>query len=300
MAEQVPTVRDVEFDLPSLHVHALAAGDDHAPLVVLLHGFPEFSESWRDVLPLLAEAGYYAVAPDLRGYGATEKPGTGYDLDTLARDVSELIRGVSSANRAHVVGHDWGGAVAYHVAAHHPEQVETLTVVNSPHPAVMARRIFRPAQLRRSWYMFWFQVPVLPDLAFKRKRGALVGRIMRGALKDRSRMPHERAALYAENFAQPGVASAALAYYREAIRGSLRASRLKRLLSGYPKIPAPFRLVWGMEDVALGEELTVDLEPWFERPVVVDYLPGVGHFANVEVPERVAASILEHLRAAKP
>lgn len=293
-------VESLFMSLPTLHVHALAAGPKEGPLVMLLHGFPEFSESWSEVLPLLAERGFRAVAPDLRGYGKTDKPKHGYDVHTLARDVAAMIELLSKRGRAHVVGHDWGGVVAYHLAAYEPERVEHLAVVNAPHPEVMTLRLWNPEQLLRSWYMLFFQLPLLPERVLTLREARLIPRMIAGSMKDRRRFPPERAEKYAQNFMQPGVASAALAYYRENLRGRLRPSRLRGIFERYPKIRAPFRLVWGEADAALGNALTVDLDPWFEHPPRVDYLPGVGHFAPIEAPEQVAKSLLEHLASPTP
>lgn len=282
--------------LPGLRMHALAEGPEDGPLVLLLHGFPELSESWREVMPLLAAEGFRAVAPDLRGYGATDKPKDGYDIDTLAGDIAAMIRELSKSGRAHLVGHDWGGAIAYHVAAMHPDVVEKLAVVNCPHPSVMAKRIWSPRQLQRSWYMFLFQLPLLPEFALSRDGGELVPRMMASAMIDRAHFPRERGQKYAENFAQPGVARCALAYYRQMFRGFLSPKKRRALLDAYPRIKAPFRLIWGEEDVALRKELSVGYEPFFELPVHTDYLPGVGHFSNLEAPEKVAKHVLQHLR----
>jgi epoxide hydrolase 4 len=285
----------LSLSLPSLRMQALEAGPSSGPLVLLLHGFPELSESWREVLPVLGRAGFRAVAPDLRGYGGTDRPKHGYDLDTLAADIYQLARHLQPDQPVHVVGHDWGGVIAYHLAATHPEVVDRLAVINAPHPAVMARRLWRPAQLARSWYMFFFQIPWLPERKLSENGGAVVPHLIRRALVDKSRVPEERLARYAANFAHPEAARAALAYYRTMIRGTLTPWGMRRLLKGYPSIRAPFLLIWGEEDVALGRELTYDLEPWFEHKPQVRYLPGVGHFAPLEAPEQVAAALLEHL-----
>lgn len=285
----------LSLSLPSLRMQALEAGPTHGPLVLLLHGFPELSESWREVLPVLGHAGFRAVAPDLRGYGGTERPKSGYDLDTLAGDIYQLARHLQPGRPVHVVGHDWGGAIAYHLAAFHPEVVDRLTVINAPHPAVMARRLWNPAQLARSWYMFAFQVPWLPERLLSRNEGAAVVRAIRRALVNPSRVPEERLARYAANLSHPEAARAAIAYYRSAIRGVLTPWGVRRMLRDYPRIRAPFLLIWAEEDIALRRELTYDLEPWFEQPPQVRYLPGVGHFATLEAPEKVAALLLEHL-----
>jgi len=290
----------LSLSLPSLRMQALEAGPTHGPLVLLLHGFPELSESWREVLPVLGAAGFHAVAPDLRGYGGTDRPSHGYDLDTLAADIYQLARHLQPGRPVHVVGHDWGGAIAYHLAARHPEVVDRLVVINCPHPAVMARRLWHPAQLARSWYMFFFQLPWLPEKKLSQNDGAVVPRFVRRALVNKDRVPPERLQPYADNFAKPEAARAALAYYRTAIRGTLTPWGLRRMLSGYPRIRAPFLLIWGEEDIALRRELTYDLEPWFEHPPQVHYLPGVGHFVTLEAPEQVSALLTEFLGVEAP
>ncbi|WP_225408275.1 alpha/beta fold hydrolase [Stigmatella hybrida] len=281
----------LSLPLPSLRMQALEAGPSDGPLVLLLHGFPESSESWREVLPILGAAGFRAVAPDLRGYGGTDRPKSGYDIDTLARDIQQLARHLQPDRPAHVVGHDWGGAIAFHLAAWHPGSVDRLAVVNAPHMEAMVRNLTNPVQLLRSSYMFYFQLPWLPEHQLSRKGGAAVARLIRRSLVDPSRVSEERLARYAENFSRPEAVSAALAYYRKALIGLLLQQRPRRT----PRIRAPFRLIWGKEDKALGIELTKGLDPWFEQPIQVDYLPGVGHFAPLEAPEKVAALVREHL-----
>ena len=284
--------------LPGLRMQALEAGPSDGPLVLLLHGFPELSESWREVLPRLAEAGFRAVAPDLRGYGGTERPVRGYDLDTLAEDIAGLAEHLQPGRPVHVVGHDWGGIIAYHLAAMHPERVDRLVVINAPHPGVMRRRLWEPAQLKRSWYIFFFQLPYLPERLLSARGGALVSRLIRSALVEPSRVPAGRLAEYEANFSRPGAARAAINYYRQVFRGLL-SPRDWRRMGEFPRIRAPFMLIWGEQDVALGKALTYGLEPYFEHRPDVRYLPDVGHFVPLEAPERTAALILEHLSAGR-
>ena len=291
-------IASLSLSLPALRMQALEAGPADGPLVLLLHGFPELSESWRDVLPVLAEAGFHAVAPDLRGYGGTDRPRHGYDLDTLAEDIHQLARHLQPTRPAHVVGHDWGGAIAYHLAAMRPEVVDRLAVVNAPHPSVMARRLWHPAQFARSWYMFYFQLPVLPERKISANGGAVIPWVIRRNLVNKDRVPMERLQAYAKNLSHPEAVSAALAYYRASIRGAVTPRGLRRLMQGYPRIRAPFRLIWAEEDTALRRELTYGMQPYFEQPVDIHYLPGVGHFAPLEAPEQVAALLLGHLSPA--
>lgn len=294
-----PLLASRSIPLPSLRMQALEAGPANGPLVILLHGFPELSESWREVLPLLAAQGFRAVAPDLRGYGGTDKPKSGYDLDTLAGDIYQLARHLQPGRPAHVVGHDWGGVIAYHLAAVHPEVVDRLAVLNCPHPAT-ASRLLVPRQLLRSWYVFFFQIPFLPERLLQARGGTFVPRLILRTVKDRSHVTWERLAPYATNFARPEAVHAALAYYRNLFRDALSTNQGHgRFFRGYPRIEAPFMLIWAEEDPALGRHFTYGLEPYFVHPPQVRYLPGVSHFAPLEAPEKVAALLLEHLGSAR-
>ncbi|HEX5749018.1 MAG TPA: alpha/beta fold hydrolase [Archangium sp.] len=284
--------------LPGLRMQVLEAGPAEGPLVLLLHGFPELSESWREVLPRLAEAGFRAVAPDLRGYGGTDRPAEGYDLDTLAGDVVQLARHLRPDRPVYLVGHDWGGVIAYHVAAMHPEVVERLAVINAPHPERMAREIWKPAQLVRSWYIFFFQLPLLPELLLSARGGALVPRMLRRAMVDPSRVPPGRLAEYEANFSSREAARAAIDYYRVAFRRTVDPRRLRESRP-YPRIRAPFLLIWGEQDTALRKQLTRGLEPYFEQKPAVQYLPEEGHFVPLEAPEKVAALLIEHFSAGR-
>ncbi|WP_312858362.1 alpha/beta fold hydrolase, partial [Pseudonocardia pini] len=162
-----------------IRLHVVEAGE--GPLVVLLHGFPEFWWSWRHQLRALSEAGYRAVAVDLRGYGDSDKPPRGYDLWTLAGDAAGLIRALGE-QRAHVVGHDWGGLIGWTLAALHPRRLRTLTVVGAPHPlavrAAVARHPLRQGRATTS-YAAGFQVPRRPEHSLRTDDGARVERIMR-------------------------------------------------------------------------------------------------------------------------
>ena len=282
------------FSLPGLERHALVEGDPKAPPLVLLHGFPESSEAFRALLPDLAAAGFFVVAPDLRGYGKSERPSTGYDLDTLAQDVAHMIRALGGG--ACLLGQDWGGVIAYHVAARHPAEVRRLLCVNAPHPVVMARRMFSYRQVWRSWYAAVFQLPWLPEWVLSLKGGWVVSRLIRAMVE--GPIEGDLAALdrFAEDFAQPGAAHAAVAYYREVMGWFFGPGRSKRL-SEYPTISAPFRLVWGERDQALSLLLTERLEPYFSGGFDLQRLEGVGHFVWLERPKRLVEHALAHFLA---
>jgi pimeloyl-ACP methyl ester carboxylesterase len=249
--------------------------------VLLLHGFPELSLSWARHLPALAAAGVRAVAPDLRGYGETERRGP-YDLRTLADDVAGLVRALGR-ERAGVVGHDWGGGIAWMTPHVHPEVVERLMILNCPHPATLGLEFLRnPRQLWRSKYMFWFQLPVLAEWAVTRREARLVDLAL-------APVPKEVRDAARVSFLRPGAASAAIGYYRAAFRRPLLAHRLGRA----NPIACPVKIVWGVRDRFLGQELIEPrkLAAYVARdPEIVKV--DAGHFVQHEAPERVREELL--------
>ena len=301
-------------------------GDDphDAPLAVLLHGFPEFWWSWRLQIAALAADGYHVVAPDLRGYNLSDKPEAveDYDVDLVVEDVRRLIAD-RGHERAVIVGHDWGGAVAWQFAMTHPEAVERLIVLNAPHPARMAEAFSgRPnlRQLGRSWYVFVFQIPRLPERWLAVNNYERIGLIFRDSAAHPEAFPPDVLQHYRKAAARPGALAGAINYYRAAMRrstqdGSSRLrGRLKPLLGGvlphlfdndgeaeappersFPRISAPTLLLWGERDTALGRELTEGMDPLFSGPFEVLYLPDCGHWVQQECPEDVNRFLREFL-----
>jgi len=268
-------------------MHYVTQGE--GPLVVLLHGFPEFWYSWRYQIPFLAEHGYKAVAPDLRGYNDTDKPRIGYDMPTLLGDIAGLIRGLGQ-ERAVIVGHDWGGVLAWFFAAYYPELTERLIVLNAPHPLAMEREVRKLRQLRKSWYVFAFQLPWLPEYILLRNNANEVGRMLCGAALQKSAFPREITAKYQEAMSKPGAMTAALNYYRQLLHPSTR-----RFSKKTPRITAPTLLIWGEHDIALDIGLTYDLEQWVEN-IQVRRLPDSGHWVQQEQPDKVNQLMLEFLQ----
>jgi pimeloyl-ACP methyl ester carboxylesterase len=274
---------------------AVAEGPASGPLVLLLHGFPELSCSWRRQLPALAAAGLRAVAPDLRGYGRSGGRDGPFDLRTLADDVAGLVAALGRP-RAAVVGHDWGGAVAWAAAGYRPEVVERLVVLDCPHPQAMARELrSNPRQLGRSLYMLFFQLPWLPEWLLSRQGGAAVGRALRGGAHVKAAFSWEETRPYREAFSDRGAAAAALGYYRAAFRGLLKGTQGAR---GRP-ITAPTLLLWGLRDRFLGvetiapERLSPYLAPGNVPRVVL--FEEAGHFLQNEAPDRVNQELLAFL-----
>ena len=271
-----------------LHYVAVGAGRP----VVLLHGFPETHRSWDLQLPFLAERGFRAIAPDLRGYGESDRPRRGYDLGSLADDVAGLIDGVCGGKAA-LVGHDWGGAIAWHAAARHAARLETAVAIDCPHPAAMARALLtNRRQLRRSWYMFFFQLPVVPALWLARNDGANLGAMWRTDAEPSELVRAERAAV-----ARVGSLAGPLAYYRTAFRQN--ASSLITGRSRYEDAASrvPVTLIWGAEDRCLGVELMAGHERYAQQ-LRTHVVPGAGHFVHQEKPAELNALLFHALTVA--
>ncbi len=270
-----------------IRMHYVTQGE--GPLIVLLHGFPEFWYSWRHQIPILAEHGYTVVAPDLRGYNDTDKPRKGYDIPTLLRDIEGLIKGLGQ-QKAVIVGHDWGGVLAWAFALNYPEMTERLIVMNAPHPAAMMREMRTFKQLRKSWYVFAFQIPWLPEYLLGRNHANEIGRMLRGAAVEKSAFPREETAKYQEAMSKPGAIKAALSYYRQLFR------RLPFSFRRYEvRISAPTLLIWGEQDIALGIELTTSLERWV-KDIQIKRIPDSGHWVQQEQPDKVSQYMLEFLQ----
>jgi epoxide hydrolase 4 len=256
------------------------------PLIVLLHGFPEFWYSWRHQIPFLAEHGYTVVAPDLRGYNDTDKPRTGYNVSTLLRDIVGLIKGLGQ-EKAIIIGHDWGGVLAWSFALRYPQMTERLVVLNAPHPQAFMRELRTLQQLRKSWYMFFFQIPWLPEFLLGRQHAALIGTMLYESAVQKSAFPPEALARYRDAMSRPGALRASINYYRALFRS--RSS-----IPATTTISAPTLLIWGDQDIALGIALTRRLEEWVPD-LRVTHLPDSGHWVQQEKPEIVNALLLKFL-----
>jgi len=280
------------FELQGLRMHAVVAGPPDAPLVILLHGFPEGWPSYRKQIGPLAAAGYRVVAPDQRGYNLTSKAGP-YDLDTLSNDAIHLLQ-ACGRSKAHWVGHDWGAAVAWKLAERYPERVETLTIINVPHTAIALRSVaggnFR--QMLRSWYVAFFQIPWLPEWLLSRNGFAL----MRQALQASARpgtFSQGDIEDYVAAWSQPGSLSAMLGWYRTFMRASLLSPRRATRL---PIYEMPAQIIWGERDTALGVELGEASAKLLKHGRLLR-LPQATHWVHHEFPEVVNGYILEMFRS---
>jgi pimeloyl-ACP methyl ester carboxylesterase len=281
------THRDVSANGIRLHVVEAGSG----PLVVLLHGFPEFWWSWRHQLSALAEAGFRVVAPDLRGYGASDKPPRGYDSLTLAADVAGLVRALGEQN-AVVVGHDWGGHIGWTLAALHPRVVRRLVVVSIPHPLRWVSALPRdPAQRRASGYIARFQLPWHPERWIVADDAANVSSLLRtwGGPGFPDEETDRRCRDAMQILAAP---HCALEYYRWAVRSLPRADGRRYRRAMRRAITAPTLHLHGGADRCVLESTANGSG----RYVAADYewlvYDDLGHFPHEEAPERVTADVL--------
>jgi len=274
-----------------IRLHVVEEGPRDGPLVLLLHGFPEFWYGWRRQIPYLAAAGCRVWAPDQRGYNLSDKPRgiAAYGLDALAADVVGLID-AAGRKKASLVGHDWGAAVAWHVAARYPERLEKLVVINVPHGAVMREHLRRSAaQRRKSWYIFFFQTPWLPEAVSRLGNWRLLAQ----ALQKTSRpgtFSHADLALYREAWSQRRAFTSMVHWYRALFKQPPAAPVQRR-------ISVPTLLIWGARDRFLGREMaqpSIDLC----RDGRLVFVEEATHWVHHEEPDRVNALIDGFLRGA--
>jgi pimeloyl-ACP methyl ester carboxylesterase len=279
-----------------LEFPTLEAGD--GPLVLCLHGFPDYFESFRHQLPVLAAAGFRAVAPCMRGYAASAIPkGGGYQTAALAEDAIAIIEALGYDD-AVVFGHDWGALAAYGAALAAPQRVRALVTAAIPYgPQFMTAFTTNYTQQRRFWYMFFFQMP-FAEAAVAYDDFAFLERLW----NDWSpgwRWPEEAMMRVKETFRRPGVLEAALGYYRAAFNPALQDPRYA-VLQGrmmMDPIDVPAMILHGADDGCTGVELVQGMEAFFPRGLRVEVVPGTGHFLHQEAPDAVNRLILDFLRA---
>ena len=272
-----------------LRFHYVEAGE--GPLVVLLHGFPEFWYSWRYQIPVLAGAGFHVLAPDLRGYNKSGKPlgKNQYHLDLLAEDVAGLIR-ARGEEKAIVVGHDWGGAIAWKVASAYSEMVAHLIILNAPHPAAFKRELRTFSQLRKSWYMFFFQLPYIPEAGFRAWNYAALETSLRQDPVRRDAFTAQDITRYKAAMSEPGALTAAINYYRANLRYLWSDSSWFTDI-----ITRPTLIIWGEHDRYLSIRLLNDLDQWV-TDLRIERIPHGSHWIQVDAYERVNELIINFLQ----
>ena len=283
-------VREGCADIGDMRLHYVEAGE--GPLIVLLHGFPEFWYGWRLQIKPLAEAGFRVVAPDLRGYNLSSRPKSvkAYSSDQLTDDIRGLIaeRGAKSAL---LVGHDWGGTVAWDLAMNHPEVVERLAILNAAHPRKLSQGLHHPGQLRKSWYFFFFDLPDLPESVVHANRWHFFRHFLHDA---KPAYTPEEIDRYIAAWSRPGAAKGMINYYRFSVRESP-----KKAAAALRPIKAPTLVIWGQRDRYLGPELAEpehDDVPNLDR---VERLPDASHWVYHDEAERVNQLLTEFFAPAR-
>jgi len=278
------------FSRNGMRFTVLDNGPVDAETVVLLHGFPQTAQSWRAVSRPLLAAGYRVIAPDQRGYTpqARPRPRRAYRLHELVADVVALVD-AAGVDRVHLVGHDWGGGVAWMVAATRPDRLHTLTAVSAPHPRAVVHAVLTSRQLLQAWHVGFFQVPWLPEAAIRSRDGRYAV-----AMLKRSGLGDHLARVYADRLVDdPGGLAGALRWYR-AMPLDISAGRR----TGAVTVPTTY--VWSTGDIAIGRRAAELTSRWVTGPFDFEVLDGVSHWIPEQAPDELAAFILERIRSVSP
>jgi pimeloyl-ACP methyl ester carboxylesterase len=255
-------------------------GPEDGPLVILLHGFPEFSYGWKNQIADLTAAGYRIWAPDQRGYHLSDKPRgiKAYAIDQLAADAVGLID-AAGQEKAYIVGHDWGAAVAWWIVEKYPDRVIKMVVMNVPNGRVMIKHLRSSfAQLKKSWYIFFFQIPWLPEFVLKRHNWAFAAKILQSSSHEGT-FSEEDLVHYRRAWSQPRAFHSMLNWYRAFLQRPPSASTSR-------KITVPTLLIWGAQDTALGREMAQPSIDLCENGQLV-FIEDATHWVQHDAPKRV-------------
>ncbi|TFI55355.1 alpha/beta hydrolase [Mastigocladus laminosus UU774] len=268
-----------------IKLHYVTQGE--GTLMLMLHGFPEFWYSWRHQIPEFAKY-FKVVAVDLRGYNDSDKPKdqSAYRMDEFIQDIKGLIEGLGY-EKCVLVGHDWGGAIAWCFAYAYPEMVERLVVLNIPHPAKLSEGLRTPGQLLKSSYMFLFQLPWLPEVLIQSWDYQLIENAFQGMAVDKNAFSKADIEAYKDAAAKRGSLTAMLNYYRNIFQDQM-------FNKTWGVLEVPTLMIWGENDTALGKELTYGTEAYV-RDLQIKYIPNCSHWVQQERPELVNQYIQEYL-----
>ncbi|GGK86337.1 alpha/beta fold hydrolase [Rufibacter glacialis] len=279
--------REKYYRTNGMELHTVEAGSPTGKVILFLHGFPEFWYGWRKQLAFFAEKGFRAVAPDQRGYGLSSKPQgvKAYTIDQITQDIVDLIPQITQ-EKVVLVGHDWGGGVAWNLALHFPDLLEKLVILNMPHPAVIHDHLrHNPRQMLRSWYAFFFQVPWAPEALNSAFHFKLLETIMTRSALPGTFSPQDMAA-YKAAWAQPGALEKMINWYRAYKYNPVKASH---------PVETPTLLLWGKQDTFLGSELALPSMGQCRQGQLV-FLEEATHWLHHEQPEKVNGLIYDFLQ----
>ncbi|MEZ5709495.1 MAG: alpha/beta fold hydrolase [Blastomonas sp.] len=258
-------------------------------LALMLHGFPELNYSWRHQIPMLVARGYRVWAPNLRGYGATSRPQgvREYAVDRLVGDIVALIR-ASEAKEVLLIAHDWGALIAWAVAILHPDLIDRLVIMNVPHPMAFRREMQHWRQKRKSWYIFFFQLPRLPEWMLGARGARAIGRAFTGSACHPERFAASDVQVYRDAALRPGQLGAMVNYYRALFR------HRDAVDLGDARVSVPTLMVWGEQDIAIDIHCTDDTDQWVDDLTLVR-LPNASHWVQQDQPEEVNAALADWL-----
>jgi len=286
LSEWIPGSRSKTASVNGITMHYEEMGDPANPPVILLHGFPEFWYSWRHQMPALAAAGYWVIAPDQRGYNQTSKTGP-FDVETLTRDI-RCLQTALGIERSDIVGHDWGAMIAWAFPAYYPQHTRKLAILNGPHPEAYKDACRRsPVQVLKSWYMFIFQIPALPEAIWRMGNYAVVRKVLGDLPKQY--MNETDIQRYVEAIGQPGALTAMINWYR-----ALPAQLRKKASLPDSTIRVPTCVIWGERDAFLSKGCNTTL-PNYVPDLTLHYLPNSTHWVQLDDPEEVNLLLLRFL-----
>jgi pimeloyl-ACP methyl ester carboxylesterase len=283
------SLEPVAFQNGSVTLHAVAAGPKDAPVVLLLHGFPEFWYSWHKQIEPLAAAGFRVIVPDQRGYNLSSKP-SGVASYTIPHLVSDVIAIVDRLGREKIflAGHDWGAVVAWSTVLLHPQRIAKLAILNVPHPSVMRRYLkTNRRQLWRSWYIFFFQIPWLPEIFFSAFNFRIGVRSLVRSSRPGTFSP-EALAQYRAAWSQRGAMSTMIHWYRALFRHRTRFPDRTVLV--------PTRILWGMRDAFLLSEMAQDSLRFCTNAELYTFADA-SHWLQHEEPARVSQLLIDFFHA---
>lgn len=289
-----------------MRLHYVEAGT--GPLVILLHGFPDFWLAWRRQIPALANAGFRVVAPDLRGFNLSDKPrgASEYSLGQVADDVVALIRHFGG-QRASIVGHDIGGAVAWAVARRSLDVVDRIVAINAPPSHAFRAALRHVSQLRRSWYMLFFALPWLPERVLGARRAALIGRIHEQGAVRPGAFEEEEIDAYRDAASRPGALTGMLNYYRAMLQrafgsslGAMAHARAtvageRTTLGRSGRMNRPALVLWGDDEPFLDPSIVEDAASWGDD-VRVHRVPRAGHWLMADAPTETNRALIQFLQ----
>lgn len=284
----VPSTETLFYDVNDITLHVVGAGDEDAPLVVLLHGAPEFWYGWRHHISRFVDAGYRVLVPDQRGYNRSDKPdGTRpYRVRELSGDIVDLI-GSTGHESAHVVGHDWGAVVAWDLALRHPETVDRIGVINGPHPLVFEQTLTSNLrQLRKSWYIFFFQLPWIPEWYASRNNFQWLVDVLESSKG--GTFTAEEIEYYQGAWRQAGALTGMINWYRALFRHSDDPPQ--------ERVAAPTLVIWGERDSYLIPEMAPKSVKYCDDGGL-ERFPDATHWVHHEYPDRVNNLLVDHLKS---